>query len=153
LLLFVGALLLSMVAGFKIGENKISLLPFQLEHPEWLTHILFVVVLFYLFQFSLQWAAQLSEIQKNRFHRIDFRAITTITVGSILFYVGWLGAPYVQKITDMLSTASKGAALLANALLFPFILAFALYRLSISYEPPLISVESLETVRHPKTRK
>jgi hypothetical protein len=100
LLLFVGALLLSMVAGLKIGEEKIAFLPLKLEHPDWLTHILVVAVLFYLFQFSLQWAAQLSEIQTNIFHRIDFFAITTITVGSLLFYMGWMGWPYVQKFAS-----------------------------------------------------
>ncbi len=99
-LLFVGALLLAIFAGFKItnGREKLSILPFQLEHPELLTHILFVAVLFYLFQFSLQWAAQISEIQKNRFHRIDFIATTTISVISIVCYIGWLVAPYVEKV-------------------------------------------------------
>src|SRR5262245_23832926 len=100
LLLFVGALLLSMVAGLKIGDEKLALFSLKLEHPDWLTHILVVAVLFYLIQFSLQWAAQLSEIQTNIFHRIDFFSITTITVGSLLFYMGWMGWPYVQKFAS-----------------------------------------------------
>jgi hypothetical protein len=100
-LLFVAALLLAIFAGFNItgGQERISVLPFQLTHPELLTHILFIAVLFYLFQFSLQWAAQISEVQKNTFHRIDFIATTTISVISMLCYVGWLVAPYVEEIT------------------------------------------------------
>ena len=97
-LLFVGALLLAIFAGFKITNGQEKLLPFQLEHPELLTHILFVAVLFYLFQYSLQWAAQISEIQNNRFHRIDFIATTTISAISIFCYIGWLVAPYVETV-------------------------------------------------------
>jgi hypothetical protein len=100
-LLFVAALLLAIFAGCNIanGQERISVLPFQLSHPELLTHVLFVAVVFYLFQFSLQWAAQISEVQKNRFHRIDFIATTTISIISMLCYAGWLVAPYVEKIT------------------------------------------------------
>jgi hypothetical protein len=99
-LLFIAALLLAIFAGFNVssGQEKISVLPFQLAHPELLTHICFIAVVFYLFQFSLQWAAQISEVQRNKFHRIDFIATTTIGVISILCYAGWLVVPYVENI-------------------------------------------------------
>jgi hypothetical protein len=76
LLLFVGALLLAVFAGFKIvnGDQRPSFLPFQLERPDLLGVILFVAVIFYIFQFSLQWAAQSLDVQNNRFHKIDFVA-------------------------------------------------------------------------------
>jgi len=98
LLIFVGALLLAIFAGFKIttSEQKISFLPFQLARPELLTTILFVAVVFYLFQFSLQWASQQSEVQNNKFHRIDFRSTAAIGGISIICYVGYLILPYVK---------------------------------------------------------
>jgi hypothetical protein len=104
LLLFVGCLLLSIFAGFKIssGEQKITVLPFQLERPEFLTTILLVAVVFNLFQFSLQWAAQKAEIQQNRFHRIDFVSTTSIAGLSIICYFGWLVSPLItfeKKLT------------------------------------------------------
>jgi hypothetical protein len=96
LLLFVGGLLLAIFAGFKIvnGEQKTTILPFQLERPELLATILLVVVLFYLFQLSLQWAAQQTEVQVNKFHRIDF--ISTAAIGGIavLCYLGSLSVPF-----------------------------------------------------------
>lgn len=111
LLLFVGALLLAIFAGFKIttGEQKISFLPFQLARPELLTTILFVAVVFYLFQFSLQWASQQSEIQNNKFHRIDFRSTAAIGGISIICYIGYLALPYVK----FEATVSLGSILIS----------------------------------------
>jgi hypothetical protein len=98
LLLFIGGLFLAIFAGFKIsnGEQKISVLPFQLERPELLAAILCIAVLFNLFQFSLQWAPQKSEVQSNRFHRIDF--ISTATIGgiSILCFLWSLIGPHIR---------------------------------------------------------
>lgn len=90
LLIFAGCLLLAIFAGFKLlnGEQKISVLPFQLEKPEFLSSIFAVLVVFFLFQFSLQWAAQQSEVQINRFHRIDFFSTFVLGLASVLIYLG-----------------------------------------------------------------
>lgn len=105
LLLFVGGLLLSIFAGFKIvnGEQKISFLPFQLERPELLSTILFVVVLFYLFQFSLQWAAQQLEVQENKFHKIDFTSTVAIGVLATLCYFGSIAIPLAGNLNISIS--------------------------------------------------
>jgi hypothetical protein len=63
-------------------------LPFQLERPEFLSTIFFLLVIFFLFQFSLQWAAQQAEVQINRFHRIDFFSTFGIGFVSLLCYLG-----------------------------------------------------------------
>lgn len=102
LLLFVGCLLLAIFAGFRIvqGEQKISVLPFQLERPEFLSSILLVAVIFYLFQFSLQWAAQSAEVQRNKFHRIDFISSNTIGAVSVLCFVWSAVSPHVNIRID-----------------------------------------------------
>ncbi len=108
LLLFVGALLLAVFAGFKIadGKERPSFLPFQLERPDLLGVILFVAVIFYLFQFSLQWAAQSSDIQKNRFHKIDFVATATIGSLSIICYVGSLVLSKMNALASVTSISN-----------------------------------------------
>jgi hypothetical protein len=90
LLLFAGCLLLANFAGFKIADAdvKITILPFQLARPDYLTTILFSAVAFNLVQFSLNWAAQNSEVQQNRFHRYDFILTNSIGVFSVNCYLG-----------------------------------------------------------------
>jgi hypothetical protein len=96
LLLFAGCLLLAIFAGFKIADAdvKITILPFQLARPNYLTTILFSAVAFNLVQFSLNWAAQNSEVQQNRFHRYDFILTNSIGVFSVNCYLGWLAVSY-----------------------------------------------------------
>jgi hypothetical protein len=110
LLLFVGCLLLAIFAGFKIADAgvKISILPFQLARPEYLTTILFIAVVFNLFQFSLHWAAQQSEVQQNRFHRIDFISTTAIGGFSIFCYFCWLVISYFEINISFERTISLG---------------------------------------------
>jgi len=105
LLFFVSALFLAVFVGFKPigGDHKISVFPFELEKPDWLAMILAVVVLFNLFQFGIHWAAQESTVQNNRFHRIDFRSTTTISVLSLLSYAASLLAPARMPFVDWLS--------------------------------------------------
>jgi hypothetical protein len=98
LLLFVACLLLAIFAGFKFAETdqKITVLPFQLARPEFLTTILFIAVVFNLFQFSLHWTAQRAEVQRNRFHRIDFVSTTAIGALSLICYFWWLASDYLN---------------------------------------------------------
>jgi hypothetical protein len=112
LLLFAGCLLLAIFAGFKIADAgvRISILPFQLARPEYLTTILFIAVTFNLFQFSLQWAAQKSEVQQNRFHRIDFISTTTIGGFSLICYFGWVAISYFNITSEKI--VSLGGTLL-----------------------------------------
>lgn len=100
LLIFVGCLFLAIFAGFKIvnNEQRISVLPFQLEQPEFLSTILFVIVAFNIFQLSLQWAAQNAEIQQNLFHRIDFISTTAIAGLSILCYLWSVASPLLSSV-------------------------------------------------------
>jgi len=102
LLLFVGALFLAIFAGFKIvnGEQRVTLLPFQLERPELLATILAVAVVFYLYQLSLQWAAQPAEVQINKFHRLDFISILTLGGISVLTCIGLLTLPSLTNLTQ-----------------------------------------------------
>jgi hypothetical protein len=96
LLIFVGCLLIAIFVGVKITqtEQKISILPFQLERPEYLSSIFAIAVLFYLFQFALQWAAQQADVQNNRFYKIDFISITTIGCISVLLFLRSLLPPF-----------------------------------------------------------
>jgi hypothetical protein len=125
LLLFVGGLLLAIFAGFKIvnGEQRISFMPFQLERPELLSTILFVVVAFYLFQLSLQWAAQQAEVQENKFHRIDF--ISTVAIGALaaLCYFGSLAIPFSRTLNISLDVS----ALFVFAIGFIAVIAVTIY--------------------------
>jgi hypothetical protein len=91
LMFFVACLLLAVFVGFKIPENgqRIAVLPFELTRPEWLSGIFFVVVLFNAFQFSLHWAAQMGEVQLNRFYRLDYLSIISITIFSLLSYLAY----------------------------------------------------------------
>jgi hypothetical protein len=108
LLLFVACLLLAIFAGFKFAEvdQKITILPFQLARPEFLTHILVVAVVFNLFQFSLHWAAQKAEVQNNRFHRIDFISTTTIGAMSLICY-SWWRLPGITSLSKILNSEDK----------------------------------------------
>ncbi|MEO8459014.1 MAG: hypothetical protein ABI451_00660 [Dokdonella sp.] len=101
LLVFSGALLLAVFAGFKIAEEnqRPTFLPFRLDHPELLGVILAVTVAFYLFQFLLQWASQNSDIQNNRFHRIDLFATTFVSGLALLCYLGSLVMPTIVAFT------------------------------------------------------
>jgi hypothetical protein len=99
LLLFTGCLLLAVFAGFKLthGEQRISVLPFELNKPEFLRTIFCLLVLFFLFQLGLQWAAQNAEVQTNRFHRFDFLSTFAIGVISVLIFV-WDTVPFANLI-------------------------------------------------------
>jgi len=145
LLIFVGCLLLSIFAGFKIvnNEQKISILPFQLERPEFLATILLVVVLFNLFQLSIQWAAQSSEVQANRFHRIDFISTSAIGGLSIFCYLGSLLWPSIQQIIftfdsklEWIDAINLGVSILAIA---TSALASLLAALKLEYVSKLLS--------------
>src|SRR5687768_3058174 len=123
LLVFVSCLLLAIFAGFRIaqGEQKISVLPFQLERPESLSTILFVVVLFNLSQFGLQWAAQNTEVQRNKFYRIDFMFCSTVGAVSILCYLWSLASPLVKfdptiNIVELAGVVGAVAAALAASM-------------------------------------
>jgi hypothetical protein len=91
LLVFVGALLLSIFAGLQFTNeqqpaSELSRWPLQLKHPEFLSTILGVAVLFYGIQLALQWAAQTTAVQENRFHRWDFSIIAGTAAFSIFCY-------------------------------------------------------------------
>lgn len=95
LLVFVAALLLAIFAGLQLTNehppnepSRVSVPTLQLKHPEFLKYILVVAVGFYLVQFSLQWAAQITEVQKNTFHRWDFIIIAATAAFSIFCFGG-----------------------------------------------------------------
>jgi hypothetical protein len=135
LIFFVGALLLAVVVGFKFSDGKqhLSILPFELERPDWIAAIFFVVVLFNAFQFSLQWAAQTAEVQANRFHRIDFISTTAIAAVAMFISAGkffWAYVPtwsestwwFVVGISAMLALA--GIVSVASAKLLELVSIF-----------------------------
>ncbi|MEA2953871.1 MAG: hypothetical protein QOJ96_3391 [Alphaproteobacteria bacterium] len=123
LLIFVGCLLLAIFAGFKIvnNEQRLSVIPFQLERPEFLSTILFVIVAFNLFQLSIQWAAQRAEVQRNRFHRIDFVSSTMIGGLSILCYFWSVSYPHINWLNLNITGLATGTLLKAAALAAAFI--------------------------------
>lgn len=100
-LLFVGCLLLAIFVGFKISDNtqRISVLPFSLEKPQYLSAIFAVLVVFYLFQFALQWAAQKAEVQVNQFHRIDFLTSVSIGVVSLICFAAQILYENIQAFS------------------------------------------------------
>ena len=109
LVFFVGALLLSVFVGIDIvdGEKHISVLPFQIKKPEYLPLVLFLVVLFYLFQHSLHWAAQHADVRNNRFYRIEFVSTVLISSGAMLCYLGY--AANILPLTGVSSTVVSAA--------------------------------------------
>jgi len=134
LLLFIGCLLLAVFVGFKVADNqlKISVLPFSLEKPEFLTTIFAVLVLFYLFQLALQWAAQKSEVQINQFHRIDFAASISIGVVALICYAGSILKNNIDAIAAVLNR--PGVATISSVMtgFVGVLLSYATLKLSTS---------------------
>lgn len=126
LLLFSGLLFLAIFVGFEssYSASSITVFPFTLSRAELIPTILFFVVLFNLFQFSLCWAAQRVEIQRNLFHRVDFFSATSIGALSVVSYLGSLAWPYLNLLVGKLPSiigqwdAKFLSSLLAAALIF-----------------------------------
>src|SRR5262249_10937601 len=94
LLVFVAALLLAIFAGLQLTNehptnepSRVSVPTLQLKHPEFLKYILVVAVGFYLVQFSLQWAAQITEVQKKHISPMGFHH--HCRHGGILDFLFW----------------------------------------------------------------
>jgi len=129
LIFFSGALLLGVWIGLQSSQKNGStpILPFQLERPEYLPHILAIITAYYFFQLVINWIDQDTIIRQRVIQKIDFFISSVVGIFSIFSFIFVVANPlshidsgFFQSTANIVSllAAIVGAVLAATGSMF-----------------------------------
>lgn len=86
-MIFAGLLTLSIFVGFSEADNASTFLPFKLQKPEFIPHILLIIVLFHIYDCAVNWISQEKNLREIEVRKYDFFVINIFLLGSVSSYL------------------------------------------------------------------
>jgi hypothetical protein len=127
LVFFVGVLVLSILVGVtQRKSSSLSLFPFELESPQYIPHVLAVIVVYSFYNLGICWALMDEASRAARIRSTDFRVIIFFSLVFLGLYVIFELLPFLAELDVHFSAVFGwgGIVVVASALLTAFALVY-----------------------------